>query len=258
MQTGRVTGLQAQSLASMKAQTRKTHETLIRRKVRLSYLLHLPAGYEENRNQRWPLLLFLHGAGERGANLNRVAVHGPPRLVKSNPEFEFILVSPQCPAGETWEDDSLLALLEDIVRQYRVDESRLYLTGLSMGGYGTWSLGLKHPRRFAAIAPVCGGGSILPILIPASGNTAALRKLPIWAFHGAQDDVVPLQETERMITELRKIGNSPRITIYPHAGHDSWTETYANPELYKWFLQHRRSSSRVAASQKVRPRAAKD
>ena len=230
----------------MKKQIRKTCELLIRRKARLTYLLHLPPGYDENRTQRWPLMLFLHGAGERGSNLSRVAVHGPPRVVKTNPNFEFILVSPQCPAGQTWDNEALLGLLDHALRQYRVDESRIYLTGLSMGGYGTWNLGLNHPGRFAAIAPVCGGGSILPILIPAPGNSAAVRKLPIWAFHGAQDDVVPLQETERIVTELRKIGNSPKVTIYPHAGHDSWTETYQNPELYQWLLQHRRPVPRAA------------
>lgn len=217
-------------------QLRKVQELLIRRKTRLSYLLHLPVDYGKNHEAAWPLLFFLHGAGERGTNLSRVATHGPPRLVKSKPDFPFILLAPQCPAGETWNDDALLALMDEVVRQYRVDPSRIYLTGLSMGGYGVWSLGLNHPRRFAALAPVCGGGSILPVLIPAPGNSAPLRNLPIWAFHGAQDDVVPLQETERLVSELRKIGNSPRVTVYPDAGHDSWTETYNNPELYEWFL----------------------
>jgi predicted peptidase len=108
-----------------------------------------------------------------------------------------------------------------------------------MGGYGTWSLGTKYPERFAAIAPICGGGNILPILLPPRGKEAALKKLPVWVFHGAKDSIVPLAESERMVDALKRAGNqNVKLTIYPEADHDSWTETYQNQELYDWMLQH--------------------
>lgn len=207
----------------------------------LDYLLHLPADYDSKNSKRWPLILFLHGAGERGTNLAKVAVHGPPKMVKTNANFPFIVISPQCPSGQTWSDDALLALLDQVVKKHKVDPSRVYLTGLSMGGYGTWSLGLNHPNRFAAIAPICGGGDTLPVLLPKTGNQSALKKLPVWAFHGGKDDVVPLVESERMVNALKRAGNQTvKLTVYPEAGHDSWTEPYKNQQLYDWFLQHTR------------------
>jgi predicted peptidase len=110
-----------------------------------------------------------------------------------------------------------------------------------MGGYGTWSLGLKFPERFAAIAPVCGGGETIDVLLASRNKSAALKSLGIWAFHGAKDNVVPLEESERMLAALKKAGvKEMKITVYPEAGHDSWTETYKNEKLYEWFLQHQR------------------
>lgn len=209
----------------------------------LDYLLHLPTGYSPKKGARWPLILFLHGSGERGKNLARVARHGPPKLAKDNPQFPFVLVSPQCPSGQTWDDESLLGLVDEIAARHRIDESRIYLTGLSMGGYGVWSLGLKYPKRFAAIAPICGGGNVLSIVLATRINHTALQRLPVWAFHGARDELVPPGESERMVEALHHSGNkNARLTIYPESGHDSWTETYDNPELYQWFLQHRSKS----------------
>jgi predicted peptidase len=222
-------------------QEAKTFSRRIDHAVELRYLLFLPEGYNENNDKRWPLMLFLHGAGERGTNLARVAVHGPPKVVKTKRDFPFILVSPQCPSGETWNDEALLALLDEIQQRYHVDENRVCLTGLSMGGYGTWSLGLRNPDRFAAIVPICGGGSILSILLPQMGKQAALKRLPVWAFHGGKDPVVPLRQSEEMIEALKRAGNqNARLTVYPEAGHDSWTEAYNSQELYDWLLQQTR------------------
>lgn len=205
-----------------------------------NYLLYLPKGYERSTN-RWPLMLFLHGAGERGSNLSKVSAHGPPKLAKQRKELPFVIVSPQCPADEIWNDATLLALLDSVCARYRVDTNRVYLTGLSMGGYGTWSLGLRHPERFAAIAPICGGGDVLPILLASRTNSKALRSLGVWAFHGAKDPVVPVSESERMISVLQKAGvKDVRLTVYPEAGHDSWTEAYEEPRLFEWLLAHRR------------------
>jgi predicted peptidase len=199
-------------------------------------------------------MLFLHGAGERGTNLAKVAVHGPPKLVRQREDFPFILVSPQCPSDQTWSDEALLALLDDVQKKYRVDETRVYLTGLSMGGFATWSLGLKYPERFAAIVPICGGGDILSVLLARKGSEAALRKLPVWAFHGAKDNVVPVAESERMVNLLKRSGNSNvKLTVYPEAGHDSWTEAYNSQELYDWLLQQSRPKKSAGTSRKRAP-----
>lgn len=208
--------------------------------VGANYLLFVPKNYHAKAAQRWPLILFLHGAGERGTNLAKVAVHGPPKIVKDKPDFPFIVVSPQCPSGGRWSNDVLLALLDEVTKKYKVDPKRVYLTGLSMGGFGTWSLGLTHPEKFAAIAPICGGGDVLPILLADPKKARALKSLPVWAFHGGKDDVVKPAESERMIEALKKIGNEAQLTIYPTAGHDSWTATYSNSQLYDWFLKHQR------------------
>src|SRR3954469_24984435 len=131
--------------------------------VRLNYLLFLPEGYSNDSDKKWPLMLFLHGAGERGSDVNKVKVHGPPRIVEKRKDFPFIVVSPQCPADSWWRTFELNALLDEIQSQYKVDPDRVYLTGLSMGGFGTWELATQYPQRFAAIAPICGGGN--PILV---------------------------------------------------------------------------------------------
>jgi predicted peptidase len=202
------------------------------------YLLFLPKGYAAGSGKRWPLILFLHGSGERGANPWLVAKHGPPKIDTTATNFPFIVVSPQCPKGKIWSDDLLLALLDDIESKYRVDTHRVYLTGLSMGGFGTWSLGLSHPERFTAIAPLCGGGNFITPLL---AKKSELKRLPVWAFHGVKDPVVPVEESEHMVNYLKKIGASEvKLTVYPEALHDCWTETYANPELFDWFLQHSR------------------
>ena len=229
-------------MAPAAMQTPQKFEKTVKKKVQANYLLYLPGDYSPTSKKSWPLMLFLHGAGERGTNLARVAVHGPPKLVgHGKQEMPFIIVSPQCPTGERWRTDTLMALLDDVSLKYRVDTNRIYLTGLSMGGYGTWALGNEHPERFAAIAPICGGGEIVPILLASPRKKAALKSLGVWAFHGAKDPVVKLEESEKMINAFKQIGaNDVRLTVYPEATHDSWTETYDNPKLYDWFLGHRR------------------
>ena len=208
------------------------------------YLLFLPQGYAASSEKRWPLILFLHGAGERGTDLQLVAKHGPPRFATAETNFPFIVVSPQCLAGNIWSDDLLLALLDDIEKKYAVDPHRVYLTGLSMGGFGTWNLGLSHPERFAAIAPVCGGGETILITLAHyfdAAQLARMKTLGVWAFHGGKDPTVATTESARMVDALKKAGCTDlKLTIYPEAEHDSWTQAYADPALYDWFLQHRR------------------
>lgn len=199
---------------------------------RLPYLLSLPVDY--NPAQRWPLILFLHGAGERGNNLDLLKIYGIPALVEAGQAFPFIAVSPQCPAGTWWtrELEILTALLDEIERTYAVDADREYVTGLSMGGMGTWALAIANPHRFAAIAPVCGGDNPAKVCV--------IKHVPVWAFHGAKDPVVPLKASAEMVRTLESCGGIVRFTVYPDLRHDSWTPTYQNPELYRWLLEQRR------------------
>lgn len=213
-----------------------TFSKRVTRTLRLNYLLSLPAGYRAGRRQ-WPLVLFLHGAGERGDDLALVKKHGPPHLIDEGQALPFIVVSPQCPAETWWSShlDALDLLLKEMAASYSVDTSRVYLTGLSMGGYGTWHLASQYPRRFAALAPICGGG---PWMAGFPDKVCVLRDVPVWVFHGAQDRVVPPAESKRLVKALQSCGGNVRFTLYPDAAHDSWTQTYANPELFEWLLSH--------------------
>lgn len=220
------------------AQHAQSFEFRSQRVHRLDYLLSMPADGAADR--RWPLLLFLHGAGERAGNgigLDAVKKHGVPKRLERKNTLPFIVVSPQCPQDHWWPeyDDVLIALVDEIIAQHPVDPQRIYVTGLSMGGFGTWTLAALHPERFAAAAPVCGG---LPWHLDVQRAAQAMKTLPIWAFHGAKDDVVPLAETRRVVDALKQAGSHPKLTVYREAQHDSWTKTYANPKLYQWFLEH--------------------
>ena len=219
------------------SQNSQTFEKTVTQTLSCKYLLFLPEGYGK-KQQRWPLIMFLHGAGERGSDLEKVKKHGPPKIVENRKGFPFIVVSPQCPEDDWWTGkvEVLINLLDDIAARYKVDTERIYLTGLSMGGFGTWSLASEYPERFAAIAPICGGGNRIMAL--------RLRNMPVWVFHGAKDKTVPLEESEEMVNAIRKRGGNAKFTIYPDAGHDSWTETYDNQKLYDWFLEHRKSQKK--------------
>lgn len=199
-------------------------------KVTMKYLLYLPKDYEQKPS--WPLMLFLHGAGERGDNLNAVKQHGPPKLIEAGKEFPFIVVSPQCPKDRRWEPLELKVLLDEIFEKCKVDQDRIYVTGLSMGGFGAWSLAAYQPKRFAALVPICGGGE--------PNATKLFPKVPVWVFHGAKDGTVPLERSEKMVEALKKNGGNVKFTVYPEAGHDSWTEAYNDPQLYEWLLQQKR------------------
>ncbi len=212
-------------------QNQSSHNFQKEIKITLSanYLLYLPKDYQGSDNP-FPLVLFLHGIGERGTDVEKVKMHGLPKLINEGKEFPFIVLSPQCPDNEFWNTDVLSELIDEIESQYRVDKNRIYLTGLSMGGNGTWSLALAQPNRFAAIAPVCGWSH--PV------EFCKIAHIPIWIFHGAKDNVVPLNFSEQIIQQSKACGGANiKFTVYPEANHDAWTETYNNEELYKWFLE---------------------
>jgi predicted peptidase len=206
-------------------------------KVKVNYLLFLPEGYGKD-DKQWPVLVFLHGAGESGSNLSKVKVHGPPKLVEKKKDFPFIVVSPQAPDVKTgWKTDVLNALLDEVLANYKCDPDRVYLTGLSMGGGGTWMWATANPQRFAAIVPICGYRND-------PKQAAKLKDMPIWAFHGDKDNAVPLSKSEVMVKAINDAGGNAKLKVYPGVGHDSWTETYNNPELWTWLLEHKRPAKK--------------
>lgn len=196
------------------------------------YLLYLPQEYINDTTQKWPLLIFLHGSGESGVDLEKVKVHGPPKLIEQGKKFPFIVVSPQAPPQAGWQVETLKAMLDDLKKKYRIDNDRVYLTGLSMGGFGTWNLSEKFPDEFAAIAPICGGGDV--------EKAWKLRHMPVWCFHGAKDDVVPPAASQTMVDAVRQYNANVKFTLYPEANHNSWEVTYNNDSLYTWLLAHKK------------------
>lgn len=196
-----------------------------------NYLLYLPDNYKSDTTTKWPLLLFLHGGGESGDDIQKVKAHGPPKLADQGKKFPFIIVSPQSNGGG-WDNENLYRLLQSVKKNYRVDHQRIYVTGLSMGGYGTWSLAMKHPEEFAAIAPVCGGGD--------TADAWKLRNIAVWCFHGSKDDVVPPSASENMVKAARRYNPIVRFTLYPDANHNSWDVTYSNDSLYHWMLSKKK------------------
>lgn len=208
------------------------------------YLLFVPRGYNAAAAANWPVIVFLHGSGEAGSDLAKVKVNGPPKLVEHDPAFPFIVISPQTTSEDAFDTAMLEKTLDGALKGLRADPDRIYLTGLSMGGIGTWAWAEADPARFAAIAPVAAEGD--------TTKACALAKLPTWAFHGDKDDVVPVTGDFGMVQAIRACGGTPRLTIYPDTGHWSWVAAYDDPGLYLWFLHHRRGEAAVTAA-KAKP-----
>jgi predicted peptidase len=199
----------------------------------VKYQVCLPAGYDASKAM--PLILFLHGSGEQGDDGVKQSSVGIGPAIKLNPQgwAPYITVIPQKPKGRGgWMDheELMLGVVEKTKKEYKIDPSRLYLTGLSMGGYGSWVLAAKYPAMWAAVAPICGGGN------PADGPK--LKDIPLWAFHGDKDTAVPLKKSEEMIEAIKAAGGNPKLTVYPGVGHNSWDKAYRDEKLWEWFLQH--------------------
>jgi predicted peptidase len=198
------------------------------------YVLFVPHDYKGDKE--YPLILFLHGAGERGSDGQKQAKVGlGPAVRKQEKTFPFFAVFPQAQRG--WGADSAdakraLAILAEVQKEYKIDAKRVYLTGLSMGGYGTWSLAAKYPERWAAIVPVCGGGD------PATAK--AIKDIPCWCFHGDADKAVPVGRSRKMIEALKEAGAKPRYDEYKGVGHNSWDRAYGTKELYEWLLMQKK------------------
>lgn len=212
-------------------------KAVITEEITLNYLLELPENYEEKNDKKFPLLLFLHGMGERGNDLSMLYSNGIPKLITEGTKLPFITVMPQCPETSFWteESKSLKMLLDDMIDNYNADEDRIYITGLSMGGYGTYEMLSRYPGFFAAAIPICGGiGSMYTRM-----NLLTLKDTPMWIFHGEKDDVVPVKESENIYETLTSKGaENLYITLYPDLRHDSWTRTYGNNEIYDFLLKH--------------------
>lgn len=199
------------------------------REATLRYWLYVPQAADEKK--QLPLLLFLHGSGERGDDLEVVKKHGPPKIVEQQADFPFITISPQCPAGVRWNAVELSNFVDHLTNSLPVDRRRVYLTGLSMGGAGSWSLLAAQPNTFAAAVIICGRGDV--------ASAPQLVKTPLWVFHGAKDTTVPLSASVEMVEAIQKAGGkNVKLTVYDNAAHDSWTETYDAPETFEWLLRH--------------------
>jgi predicted peptidase len=203
------------------------------------YLLYIPEAYGTDRKAKWPLILFLHGMGECGTNIELIKKHPLPRDLETKKDFPSIVVSPQLlsPDNDGWESqlDALNALLLQIQARYRVDPKRIYVTGLSMGGSGTWHMAIRFPHRFAAVVPVAGFYSWASRMVPS--NICDLRGLPVWAFHGARDSTVPLYQDEVIVEALKACGSSVKFTVYEDADHEpTWLRAYADPALFEWLF----------------------
>jgi predicted peptidase len=204
----------------------------------INFLFYLPESYGKNPKKKWPLILFLHGMGERGNDLELLKKHPLPKTLDQQKDFPCIVVSPQLPLDRLlWDDfiDPLKDLLDQIKSKYSVDSRRVYLTGLSMGGAGTWNFALRYPRYFAAIVPIAGAYKFGSKEIP--DKLCDLKRLPIWAFHGGKDDAVQAWQTEILVNALKACGSKIKYTLYPEATHpQSWINAYSDPKLYKWLL----------------------
>jgi predicted peptidase len=197
-------------------------------------LLYLPSGFRADGHTRYPLVVFLHGSGEARTELEKVSVNGPPKFAAAGRDLPFILASPQARNGvERFDPVVLDAMLDELMQRLPIDPDRVYLTGLSMGGMWTYGWASLRPERFAAIAPVCGEWD--------AADACRFKHIPVWAFHGAQDEVVPLAGDQAMVAAIKACGGDARLTVYPELGHDSWTRAYEEPQLFAWLLAQRRA-----------------
>ena len=194
----------------------------------LRYWIYFPVGYSAS-EERWPLILFLHGGGESGEDLERVKKHGIPREIENGRHFPAIVLAPQNPhASKLWDDVKVASFLKAQLDELRVDESRIYLTGLSRGGYGAVRLAVQNPNRFAAVAVMAGGGAV--------SYMPWCKETPFWFFHGEADPVVPFDESQRLVKAIWELGGEAKWSLLPGVGHDCWTEAYGDEALYQWLF----------------------
>jgi len=225
-------------LQSCKAQSKSkliddSFETVV--KENFHYYLYFPEHYEGTEDEEFPLLLFLHGGGESGGNLEEIKSNGPPKLIAEGNEFPFLILAPQNPHEKKWwNTEALIELLDEVMANNRVDKNRIYLTGLSRGGGAAWELAVQYPKKFAALAVVCG-------MSPLPYASWMNKEMPIWVFHGKDDQSIPFSESEEMVEKLKRMGYNVKFTAYEGVGHNSWEKAYTTAELYDWFIEQKRN-----------------
>jgi predicted peptidase len=223
-------------------QTSHVFHTVIPRSSTFQYLISIPLNYEKGNQDTWPVLLYLHGAGERGNDINTLLGNGLPAFIEAENDFPFITISPLCPV-DTWWSDHLAVLdilLKEVCDRYRADIHRIAATGVSMGGYGVWHAGVIFPERFSCLVPIGGGGAWF------YGFPRVVRKLintPVWAFHGENDPIIPLRESSVLVRELTSAGGHAQLTVLPGGGHEIWQDVYTNPEVVNWMLAQSKLTS---------------
>jgi predicted peptidase len=200
----------------------------------LQYYLYFPEDYSTKDATQFPLLLFLHGGGESGGDLEELKTNGPPKLIAEGRQFPFLILAPQNPDKKKWWNTrALVQLLDTVIAGNRVDKNRIYLTGLSRGGGAAWELAVQYPDKFAAMAVVCG-------MTPVPYASWIDKKMPIWVFHGTEDQSIPISESEEMVKKLKDMGHDVKFTKYEGVGHNSWEQAYTTDELYEWFSKQKR------------------
>lgn len=209
-------------------------ETVIIEK--LEYYLYYPENYESESQKEFPILLFLHGGGDSGDSLASIKRSGPPKMIVDGKQFPFLILAPQNPNPKKWWNTRAVnQLLDSIVENNRIDEKRIYLTGLSRGGGAAWEMAVQYPEKFAAMAVVCG-------MTPLPYAAWIDKNMPIWVFHGEDDESIPISESVTMVDRLKGMGYNVEFTRYPGVGHNSWIKAYKTEELYDWFMEQERKN----------------
>lgn len=196
---------------------------------KLKYLIRYPKDFSEN--EKFPVILFFHGSGTRSQDFEKLRNNPLFPIIEKHEKFPFVVIAPLC-TENTWFDlwEHIRQLVQEIPGMPFTDENRIYIMGLSMGGYAAWQLGMSMPEYFAAMIPICGGGMYW--------NAGRLVNVPVWAFHGGKDRTVLPEESEKMVNKINALGGSAKLTIYPDNFHDAWRDTYANYEVFEWLLTH--------------------
>ena len=202
----------------------------IQQEKQLDYLLYEP----EDTKSAKPLIIFLHGSGERGNDLEKVKVHGPLKYLKDH-KLDAYVLAPQCPSDQYWDSEVLYKLIQKVQKINNIDSSRIYLTGLSMGGWGAWNLAFSHPDMFAALVPIAGFVDRVPMI-----ENCKIKDIPTRIFHGLLDDVVDVSYSMDIYKKLKTCSKDIELTIFDDANHDSWTRVYDNPEIYEWMLKQQK------------------
>lgn len=210
---------QSEVNGKMKIEIVKKHE--------MGYALNVPVNTKEKK----PLIIFLHGSGEKGTDIEKVKMHGPFKYLKSH-ELDAYILAPQCPENEYWDEEVLYRLILKIRKENNIDSTRIYLTGLSMGGWGAWNLAFAHPEMIAALVPIAGFVDRVPMI-----EDCKIKNIPIRIFHGLLDDVVNVDYSIAIYKKLKACNTNVQLTIFDDAGHDSWSKVYDNQEIYDWMFK---------------------